>query len=458
MRRISVALAVGGTSLLVAACMGDRDSTSPRSVVPGNRASMNATVTSATCDYNNTMKGLARDYFNGGATRNTVLNLIGQMSSATTAADRQGFAFSIMKQVASARLTSATTTAAAGGLFVNYVLGCADLDDSLLYGHAALALSSGIFEVRGGSGDATYQALAFVKNTAGAKALATPRWGVQPTLANNAWSTNGKTYLVFGYPFYALAEDGVGAPAAINTNETNPAPGYNAFELGTVPAGSEAGNKLLVGLCVNAFTSGSQDVNLFFHSDEIQVNTSPAFCTTSNVPGFASLSQSWFTRLASAFAPKALVAQDFDSKLGGLPSGWSPFHSGRLKGSSTFLTFTPQPSDGFVNVVQPDVVVTVTVPSTDPNAPAGTKVPAPAGIQVTLKIAGNNGAPATFSANGQTGKSVTAVTNSNGLAIFTNFSVSKAGGYLASASGSLGGLAATLGTTSTMFWIKNKTP
>jgi hypothetical protein len=408
------------------------------------------------------MKGLARDYFSGGATRNTVLNLITQMSNATTAADRQAAAFSIMKQVAGARLTSATGTAAAGGSFVTYVLGCADLA-GLADDKAALVLSSGIFEVRGGSKDDTYQALAFVKNTSGQKALASPRWGVEPTLAHDSWDTTTTvgSYLVFGYPYHADAEVGVGAPAAINTNEIG-APSYNAFELGTVPTGSEVNNKLRVGLCVNAFTTGSEEVNLFFHNDEIQTNTSPSFCTTSNVPGFASLSTNgWLTRLASAFAPKWLVAQDFDSKLGGLPSGWSPFHSGKLKGSSTNLHFTAPPTDGFVNVVNPnspDVIIAVTVPSTDPDAPAGTKVAAPAGVQVTLSIAGNNGAPANFSANGQTGKSLTVFTNSSGIATFAKFSVSKAGGYLATVRGSLGGLTATLSETTTMFWIKNKTP
>lgn len=458
MRRISVALAVGGTSLLVASCMSDKDSTSPRSVAPGNRASM-STVTSTTCDYNSTMKGLARDYFNGGSTRNAVLSLVTQMSNATKAADRQAAAFSIMKQVATARLTSATTTAAAGGLFVDYVLGCADLDTSLLSTNTALVLSSGIFEVRGGTDDATTPAAAQLKNSSSVKALAAPRWGVEATLANNAWSTHPtktSSYLVFGYPFPATAEDGVGAPVAINTNEIG-APSYNAFELGTVPAGAEAGNSLRVGLCVSAGTL-TGDVNLFFHSDAIQVNTSPSFCT-GTISGLSSLApQSWFSRLASVFAPKALVAQDFDFKLGGLPSGWSPFHSGSLKPSNTNLGFLTAPADGFVNVIQGNVVVAVTVPSTDPKAPSGTTVPAPAGIQVTLKIAGNNGAPATFSANGQTGKSVTAVTTTGGIATFTDFSVSKAGGYLATVTGSLGGFAATQSTTTTMFWIKNKTP
>src|SRR5215216_674303 len=107
MRRLSVALSAVGVSLVVAACVGDRDTTSPSSLTPRGGASF---VTSGTCDYNNTMKGYARDYFTGGSTRNEVLSLIGQMASATTVADRQAVAFSIIKKVASSRLTSLTTT------------------------------------------------------------------------------------------------------------------------------------------------------------------------------------------------------------------------------------------------------------------------------------------------------------------------------------------------------------
>jgi len=457
MRRFSVALAAAGASLFLAACMSDRDSTSPSSLTP--RATASATVTPATCDYNNTMKGYARDYFNG-STKNAVLSLIGQMANATTAANRQAVAFSIMSKVASARLTSAANSATLGATFVDYVLGCADLDASLLTTHTALVLSSGIFEVRGGSSDDKYQALAFVKTSAGTKALATPRWGVQPKDAvTKSWAATPGSFIVFGYPISVNGVNGVGAPAALNTNEVG-SPSYNGFELGTVPAHKESSN-LLVGLCVSAFTSTSSAVNLLFHTEEIQKNTSPSFCTTSDVPGFALLpSKTWLAsvgdRLTSIFAPKKLTAQDFESRLGGLPSGWSPFHSGLLTGTNTALSFSTPPHDWFINAIMGDVVVAVTVPSTDPAIPGF--VPAPAGISVTLSISGNSGSPSFFIVDGATpAKSFTVTTDGTGHATFKNFAVTKAGGFLATATGSLGGLATTQSKTSDMFWIKNKT-
>jgi hypothetical protein len=425
------------------------------------------------------MKGYAQDFFASG--RDPVFKLISDMQAADNnkahlnPADRlaaiDAAAWQILKQVATERLTSAQGgTAAQGATFVNYVLGCTDIgvpDDFTT--HAALILNSGIFEIRGGSSDNTYPALAFVKaEVGGARALATPRWGVQKGSANS-WipvttpATPPYSYLVYGYPFKGASVTGVGAAAEINTNEVAPTGGrYNAFELGTVPDLKEQNVGLRVGLCVNAVVTGSSDVSLLFHSSEIQNNSSPSFCDPLVDPTtLVSLpSRNWYAnfaqRVTSVFRPTTLFAQEEEGRfLGGLPSGWSPFHSGSFTPANVALIFTsPINTDGTIQDGFTTKARTFKVRvrnGTTADSPA-----APAGVTVTLSIAGNNGSPALFLWNNVSSRTITTSTDASGDATFVDVKIIKAGGYLITASGSLGGLAATQSTTPPMFWIKNK--
>jgi hypothetical protein len=470
MRRYSVALLATGTALIAAACAGDRDASSPSSLAAPEGASR---VVTTTCDYKTTMKPYAQAFFASG---DAVFRLISNMEDADknnahlnptnrqAAINAAGLA--IVKQLATERLTPAQTgTAAAGATFVKYVLGCTNIVVPQQFtDSAALIIKSGILEVRGGTTDATYPAMAFVKAGApgGSRALAEPRWGVQkgPT---NSWIASGATahsYIVYGYPIDATSQTGVGSPDLINTNEPVPpaVSTYDGFELGTVPAGEEVGVGLLVGLCVSPFQNGSSDVNLLFHNSAIELNRSPSFCSgdptlltsTGTKTWYASLTQ----RVTSLFTATTLFAQDFESRLGGLPSGWSPFHSGKINPTNVGFTFTaPLAPDGSGNVADGttkkarDYVVHVT---------NGAGVSAPAGVSVTISIAGNNGTPALFVYNGQPSREITSTTDAFGNATFTQVTIAKAGGYIVTVSGNLAGLATTPGFSPPMFWIKNK--
>jgi len=136
-----------------------------------------------------------------------------------------------------------------------------------------------------------------------------------------------------------------------------------------------------------------------------------------------------------------LFAQSLSDFTGGTPDGWSPFGTGALVGSSISLTFTTQPPPNTFADSTFSVVVQALI--------SGQPVP---GVDVTLQVDNNSGAPAGAVING--GNNPTVTTNKFGNASFT-ISVGKAGGYTISASGLLTGVA-TQTQLSNFFNVKNK--
>lgn len=425
MRRLPVALVPAAVGLLLAACVGDRDTTAPRSAP--NAASFGKTPP-ATCDFN-TLRSEGRDFFSSNT--DPVFDIIKSMTDAFGtggAAAATPFGLDVFAQIASARLTSRQIAgaSAAGGTLVRDVAKCTNLgavDPAV----AATALASGIFEVRGGTGDSQSPALA--------KPDVFPRWGVEIKAPATTWPT--PRHLVLGTPGAATTELG-GEPQSIS--------GFVGYEVATLPVSVPKGG-LRVGICIKTTTADLNAVNRLIHGGVVEGNSAPTFCDGAPL---ATLSRSaWFASLAnrvtSAFAPALLFAQDgggrdLDSFTGGGPSSWSPMAWGKIVGASVALQFSTQPKNGF---------------NTAPLAPfvvhAGTPGHALSGTLVTITVFGNSGLPAGAFVSG----TLTIPTDGNGDATFNDIVVNKAGGYTLTATATYGGVP-TGSTVSTLFNIKNK--
>ena len=246
MRRSAVVLPLFAAALVFVAC-SERDSTSPR--LPSGANFSQALTPATTCDFTQISKA-AKVYFTSG--QDPVFTLIGNMKAAAEPA-RTSLGWQIMRQVAAERLSSATGASSDGAIFVNDVLRCttysfpptlsSEVQQNFLT-NLALVLGSGVFNVRGGTGDPTDAAAAL---DASSRVLAQPHWGVE----GHPWANDGP-YLVWGYP--ALVPNVVVSPAT-NIN-TNVAGTYNGFELGTIP-NSHSKSGMLVGICYQSVSNGN---------------------------------------------------------------------------------------------------------------------------------------------------------------------------------------------------------
>jgi hypothetical protein len=433
MRRLPVALLTLGVSVVLGACANDSGTTSPRGAAQ-QRLSSAAAAPNA-CDFN-AMKSDAHLFFS--AQKDPALSLISDMQAAlkTTQDSATSVGWAIHRRIGTARLTSAQGgTAADGGRLVIDVLKCQKLavPDSFA-AHDSLVLAAGIFAIRGDS-EAALPAIAWLSNSATqVREVAAPRWGVEPA---PTWPTTGR-FLVYGYPILVTGTF-VTPATAINTNGTG---SYNGFELGSVPADQSKAN-LRVGICSAAISSDTTTANRLLHNSAILVNSSPStLCTftADNDLASATTFSSLARRFAQLFMPKDLFADglDFSSSIGGLPSDWSPFTTGKLVGSQIVPKFTQTPNSR-VNIPR-TYIVNVTV--------AGHPVP---GVDVKVAITGNNGVPA--NAIILAGSDTTGTTNSAGDVSFS-MAFGKAGGYTMTATGSLTGIP-TQSAVSPVFNIKN---
>ena len=451
MRRLPVALLSLGVSVLVAACSTDNGTTAPRSI-SSRQASADVHPATSTCDFS-AVTADARAFFKKGS--DPVFGYINDMQSAFNKKVNGGataatpFVWPILKQIATERLTAAQGgTADNGAQLVIDAFNCTtySADLRLLAGgdfvlNGSLAISAGIFEVRG---DAANAAPARAYLSSNGRVAATPVWGVQaPT---SGWPTTGGAFLIYGYPKLLNAS---GVATFINTNGPT---SYDAFELGKIP--THAVDGLLVGICTKAVTSdnGTLKAGLLVHASQRQLNASPTtLCNTAIV----STEKSWTSRVknlvASVLSPAAAIAQDFSASIGGLPSDWSPFTTGTVLPGKIYLSFSTQQTDGTVNTP-----LTVVVQATDSSVspPVGAPV-----VVITLSIAGNNGQPAMFkkTSDGSVSSTATVVTDASGSASFSGYTLTKAGGYTITATGSVGGVApAANSITSALFNIQNK--
>jgi hypothetical protein len=446
MRRSLVALVPAAAGLLLAACVGDRDSTAPR-IAPSNSPSLDR-PTSPACDA--TIKTDARAFFSS-YPGDPVFTDVDAMAAAygtggaAGAAAATPFGLNIFNHIANARQTSrqrAGILPDVGGKLAHDVAACTNLG-TLDATFAGTAIASGVFAVRGGAGDSPDAAIA--------KPDVYPRWGVEPIFPAT-WSTAYPRYLVYGVP---------GADASALGGESPTVATFTGFDVSSLPSSFDK-STLRVGICVKALI-GDQNaqtrsgINLLIHNDLLEANSSPsaAFCLDAPTPAGSSLSTSaWFAsitnRLTSIFSPASAWAQgrdvDFDSFTGGGPSSWSPQVFVTIAGSNVLLTFSTQPTNGFVYPAHLNFVVHA---QTSVNGvPTDHYVN---GVAVTVSVTSNMGLPAGACARG----TLTVYTTGQGDATFDDVSILKAGGFTIKADGSYNGIS-TQSKLSNQFQIKNK--
>jgi hypothetical protein len=394
------------------------------------------------------MTTAAKAYFSN--KKDVVFTTISLMQTARTAGNTtlaNGDGYTMLNEVASSRLTSATVASqtAAGAAFVNDVLRCTtytfppatnpDVPQKFL-DNLVLILTQGVFEIRGGPGDQTISAAAYL-SVGGVKTLGAPTWGVQAHGSGPVftWPTDGH-FVVYGYP---ILDPNLVLNPATNINTNGPGT-FNSFELGSIPD-SHSKTNLLVGVCFPSVT-GTTAANRLIHQDnQLFDNTPPTLlCQTplaSVEPG------GWLARslrlAGSLFVPKTATAmQGLDSFIGGLPDGWSPYSAAQIVGTDVGLTFTTQPVNTIVGSPVPVVVQALD---------HGLGVP---GVSVTISVFNNLGVPAgAVIVDGNP----TLTTDSNGFASF-NIAVNKPGGYLLNAAGAMSVVVGTSSTISAQFQVK----
>jgi len=337
----------------------------------------------------------------------------------------------IMARIAAARLTSAQNAGSDGAPLVTSVLACTNFA-SLPFPtnfDASTAIARGIFEVRTSGSTTPAFAYSYARDETNPidpyQGGAVPLWGVEGTWP--AGPTGFTRYLVFGYPL------------GTDTDVRN-----TGFELGTFPAVNV--NGLAVAVCASAVDASLTTANLLLHStDDILLTHNAAFCAN-HMTASTMRSNSVMQRLVRLITPKIAIAQERDAEfIGGLPSGWSPFHVNHYTNTNSSLTFSEPP--GNTNVyTEIEVQVTAALAQTTP-------------VVVTLTVFGNNGQPTSIVVleNGQwVSKPSISATTVGGVATF-HYGYSKAGGYTLQATGSLGGTAvSTPSVLSPLFQIKNK--
>jgi hypothetical protein len=442
MRRSAVAL-LPAIGLLLAVACSDRDSANSRGPLTAPATSAFTIVPATSCDIE-VMESAAHAYFSSHS--DVVFQTIELMESARNhhnSAAANAYGFVMLREVADKRLTSGVVASAtaAGASFVIDVLRCTtltfppltspDVKQSFL-DNLVLILDAGVFEVRGGSGDATTSAAAYL-SAGGVRTLAAPHWGVE---RHPNWPTDGH-FLVFGYP--TLNSNALIDPATnLNTNGPNT---YNSFEIGTIPD-SHPKTGLLVGVCYSSVTGTTAANRLIHNNADLFDNSPPTYLCSTPVASLASVK--WYARAiqraASLFAPKTAHAmQGGELDIGGLPSSWSPFATAKIVGSNVGTGFTTQPVNTAVGTAIPVVVRAMT-----------NGVPVP-GVAITLNIINNNGVPAGAVI---VGGPPTVNTDSQGYATFS-IVIGKAGGYNLVASGAMSGVVGTNTVTSVRINVKN---
>jgi hypothetical protein len=390
------------------------------------------------------METAAQGYFS--SSRDVVFQTIEQMEAARNThqtAAANDFGFVMLREVADKRLTSGVNalSTAAGAAFVIDVLRCTTLTfppaaapdvKQTFLDNLALILDAGVFDVRGGLGDATISAAAYL-SVGGVRTLAAPHWGVE---RHPNWPTNGH-FLVYGFP--TLNPNTVIDPATnLNTNGSTT---YNSFEIGTIPD-SHPKTGLLVGVCYSSVTGTTAANRLIHNNSDLFDNSPPTYLCSTPVASLESAK--WYARAlqraVSMLAPKTAHAMQGDgANIGGLPDGWSPFSTALIVGSNVGTAFATQPVNTSVGTQIPVVVRAMT-----------NGIPVP-GVAITLNVVNNNGVPAGAVI---IGGPPTATTNGQGYATF-NVAVNKPGGYNFVASGAMSTVVTTNGITSLRFNVKN---
>lgn len=447
-RPVSTALGVAA-ALAATACAGDR-STAPQVTTPLASAAV-AAASSVSCDPTFARQTADAHAFFASASDPAFASLQSMQtlyqSGGPRAATNAGF--DVLDQVASARLTSRQGgTAADGDALTKDVLVCMSVG-SLPSGFSVQsALSSGVYEVRGGTSNATTPALAQTLVNGG-RGFTSPIWGIEPV---NTWGGQFESrqtrFLVYGAPLpvSSFSSD----PATRDPNNV----AYTGFDISTIPAmprlslvhqdGSAA--PVRVGICIDPATGPNP--NLLVHAGATDTTilrlSTPLFCG-----GFAANAlapQGVFARLARS--AMALVtptpAYALLGGVGGLPSGLSPFGPVTVSVDDITLTFTQQPSNGWTGTaIKPAVLVQATTAN---GTPIG-------GVIVRLHVLRADGSDAGITAG--TREMTSDVPSAPGIARFGYLVIPQPGTYTLLATGSLDERP-TLTTTSVQFTVQRK--
>jgi hypothetical protein len=401
--RIISSVAAAGVLALVVSCSQDQSRGIP---VPTEASYARA----ASCSFSTTTND-GKLYFSN--SKDTVFVLIDAMQTAarlygTSAAETKLAGMNVLARLGTAArngVNQVQGTAAQGNTFANDVLLC--MNTAAIDFTDALG-PTGLFAVRDNS--TAYAVVANKFGTDGKPASGAPAYGAEPQSGN--WPLAQKT-LFYGHlvPDSVLAQESASGVL---------------FDLKTLPANLTFVPEIRAGVC--DVTDATARI-LHLHGSDATILPpagSPGFCAsppplTAYRSGFGSmmeLAASWFT-------PKSLFAAPAFGGGGGLVTGLSeigpvtftPVVAFAVAPKNTKLSASPQ----FTPTVK------VTVLSTHGNPFKH--------VFVTLSVVGNSGS---FT-NPPVGS--TAYTDENGIALFPDLYIDKAGGYTVTATSEVGGSA-----------------
>lgn len=401
-----------------------------RQIAPGPRTP-DAVLSVGGCDFGS-LEYFAGNYFSAHEAP-VVQGLISQMAQAgpTTSAG-QDFGFDVMSHVA-ANVSSGNGDASDAGNLTNGLLGCMYTDTADLpatfpedFSVATDPSLHGAYAVRGGANDPD-TAVVF------SRPFTSPFSGVAPPL--------GTTWvgMLGGDP----------APQRLFIYG-KPGSQPQSYDWRVVPRRTAFSPGVIIGVCLDPFayaTSLVKEENVgllaFVNAQFMDLSTCSPTSAARSMSGPLQFARGALKWGASLFAPSALLAANptFIDGLGGSTGGvHSEFGSERV--DTVTLTFTVQPTDVHVGqTITPPVVVQATHASTGEGV---------ANVAITLAAGPDNGKPAHLLGT------LTQVTDASGNATFPDLSETKPGGYLLSASGTVGGRPAivVLRTTSGRFHVR----
>jgi hypothetical protein len=412
-------LLAGLASLALAACGTDRQETP---LVPTS-VSYSATPS---CSNFSFIRNDAKAYFS--STKDPVFEAISALESAQGLLDQsvtKNAALTVLSRVAvaakDASLRKSTATPTVGNTLVQDIFLCSTYTGYPTNLTASLG-PDGLFEVLGGASDEPPTTGKYVVSHG------TILYGAEPQ-ATNTWagSASGR-FLLYGY---LRSTTGFTLESLV--------PGTSAFELTAFPSVT-FNPKIVAGEC----TPGTS-VYPVQHQNSILPNVSLDFCPQTGAmapqksPGFFATLVSWIT-------PQPAYAGFSTESAGGLISGLSPFAPVVVDATKIAFTIKQQVNGGaLTDFTDKNVGDTFDVVVSLKTTTNGTAL---ADIVVTALISGNSGS---FTQP----QPITATTNADGVAVFPNWSIDKAGGYTITATAPV--LGAGLSASSNLFNVKNKT-
>ena len=403
--RIISSLAAAGVLALVVSCSQDEN----RGISAPTEA-LRAKNPAPTCSFSTTTNDGKAYFLNQ---KDTVFTLIDAMQTAarlygTSAAETKLAGMNVLARLGTAArngVNQVQGTPAQGNTFANDVLLC--MNTAAIDFTDALG-PTGLFAVRDNS--TAYAVVSNKFGTDGKPATGAPAYGAEPQSGN--WPLAQKT-LFYGHlvPDSVLAQESASGVL---------------FDLKTLPANLTFVPEIRAGVCD---VSDATARILHLHGSDATILPPagvPDFCTTQPpLDAYRSGFSSMMELAASWFSPKSLFAAPAFGGGGGLVSGLSeigpvtftPVVSFAVAPKNTKLSARPQ--------FTPTVKVTVLSTHGNPFKK----------VLVTLNVVGNSGS---FT-NPPVGS--TAYTDENGIALFPDLYIDKAGGYTVTATSEVGGSA-----------------